>query len=203
MKILLTAPTRKEIHDLHTPENTEVLITGVGTADTVYFLTKKLQQNHYDFIINAGVAGAIDKSLKIGEVVEVTEDEFFAFGSEDNHRFLSVFDLNLTERNRPPFTNGKLQNPSVYTRLPKVKGTTVQTVHGSPESISKIAGITDAQIETMEGAAFMYVCLMEKVNFIQLRAISNYVEPRNFDNWKLDLAIKNLHKELTEIIHKL
>ena len=31
----------------------------------------------------------------------------------------------------------------------------------------------------MEGAAFMYVCLMHQVPFAQIRAVSNVVERRN------------------------
>ena len=38
----------------------------------------------------------------------------------------------------------------------------------------------------MEGAAFFYVCLKEKVNFFQIRAISNFVEKRNKKNWEIN-----------------
>ena len=44
----------------------------------------------------------------------------------------------------------------------------------------------------MEGAAFFYVCLCENIPFLQIRAISNYVEQRNEKNWNIPLAIKNL-----------
>ena len=44
----------------------------------------------------------------------------------------------------------------------------------------------------MEGAAFFYVCSMEHIPFIQLRAISNRVELRNRKAWKMDLALANV-----------
>ena len=52
----------------------------------------------------------------------------------------------------------------------------------------------------MEGAACMMVAEKLDVKFMQIRSVSNYVETRNRDNWNLDLAIKNLHKELYNIL---
>ena len=44
----------------------------------------------------------------------------------------------------------------------------------------------------MEGAAFMYACLVHGLPFAQVRAVSNVVERRNRDAWKLTEAIANL-----------
>jgi futalosine hydrolase len=44
----------------------------------------------------------------------------------------------------------------------------------------------------MEGAAFMYACLIHGLPFAQVRAVSNAVEPRNRVAWKLADAIRNL-----------
>jgi futalosine hydrolase len=38
----------------------------------------------------------------------------------------------------------------------------------------------------------MYACLIHGVPFAQVRAVSNFVERRNRDAWKLDLAIREL-----------
>jgi futalosine hydrolase len=48
----------------------------------------------------------------------------------------------------------------------------------------------------------MQVCLTEKIPFAELRAISNYVEPRNRDNWKMKEAIENLNTILIELFEK-
>jgi futalosine hydrolase len=55
-------------------------------------------------------------------------------------------------------------------------------------------------IESMEGAAFHYVCLQQKNNFLQLRSISNRVGERDKSKWKLKESIENLNKELLKII---
>jgi len=54
----------------------------------------------------------------------------------------------------------------------------------------------------MEGAAFFYVCQLQKIPHIQIRSISNYVEPRNRANWNISLAIKNLNEVLWKLIQQ-
>jgi futalosine hydrolase len=44
----------------------------------------------------------------------------------------------------------------------------------------------------MEGAAFMSACLIHKVPFAQVRAVSNMVERRNKASWRMAEAIRNL-----------
>jgi len=65
-------------------------------------------------------------------------------------------------------------------------------VHGNNSSIQETFVKFHPDIETMEGAAFFYVCAMERVPCLQLRAISNRVERRNRGAWKIDLALANL-----------
>jgi futalosine hydrolase len=55
----------------------------------------------------------------------------------------------------------------------------------------------------MEGAAFAYVCAKMKVNAIQIRSISNQVEPRNRNNWNIPLAIKNLNEVLGSLCEEI
>ena len=55
----------------------------------------------------------------------------------------------------------------------------------------------------MEGAALHYVGLMEKIPFIQLRAVSNYTGERNKKKWKMKEAIVNLNNELIRLLNKL
>jgi futalosine hydrolase len=55
----------------------------------------------------------------------------------------------------------------------------------------------------MEGAAFHYVCLQQKINFLQLRGISNDVGQRDKSKWKLKESVENLNKELFKIMKNL
>jgi futalosine hydrolase len=53
----------------------------------------------------------------------------------------------------------------------------------------------------MEGAAFMSACLIHKVAFAQVRAVSNFVERRNRASWKMADAILNLNGAALRILN--
>lgn len=183
-----------------------ILISGVGLPITSYNLAKLLSLQPFDWAINVGVAGAFDHALSLGDVVQVVSERFGDLGVEeaDGH-FTDMHQLGLIDGNMPPFTKGELLNESAadFEFLPKVKALSVNKVHGYPPSIKKIRGKYDAQIESMEGAAFFYACLLEKIPFLEIRAISNYVEARNRERWELGLAIENLNKVVVEMLENL
>ena len=52
----------------------------------------------------------------------------------------------------------------------------------------------------MEGAAFMYACLMHDVPFAQIRAVSNVVERRNREAWKIREAIDALGEAVFDVV---
>ncbi|RYY32368.1 MAG: futalosine hydrolase, partial [Sphingobacteriaceae bacterium] len=60
-------------------------------------------------------------------------------------------------------------------------------------SIQKTAKRVNVQLESMEGAAFFYACRQMDLPCVQIRAVSNYIEKRNRDAWKIGLAVKNLN----------
>lgn len=216
MRILIVAATELEIaaaRDHYTKNassklNIDFLVTGIGMTATAYSLTKRLASRKYDLAINAGVAGSFRPEISLGDVVNVVSDSFADLGAEDGDKFLSLFDLNLQSRDGFPFWNGKVKNDHAekfpgLRHLKSVKAITVNKVHGNPDNIQKVFVKFHPDIETMEGAAFFYVCAMERIQFLQLRAISNRVELRNRGEWKMELAIKNLGKALHLFLEQL
>ena len=185
----------------------QVAITGVGLPLTAFGLGTLLAQNSYDFAIQGGVAGALDRDLGLGEVVEVFSERLADLGVEErNGDFTSAHDLNLIPPDMMPFRNGQLWNHPEVERafLPKVHGISVNRVHGSAESIDKLRQrFPDAQVESMEGAAFFYSCLIHDLNFLQVRAISNYVEPRDREKWQMQEAVTNLNAALIDLFRTL
>lgn len=183
----------------------DVLITGIGMVATAYYLGKTLQSYKYDIAINAGIAGCFDKNIALGEVFNITSDSFSELGAENGEYFLSLVDLKLIEEDSFPFSNLELINDSVLkseivNQLIKVKGITVNTIHGNEENIEKIKKRFNPVTESMEGAAFMYACKLQNLKHIQIRSVSNYVEKRNKEAWNIPLAINNLNKILIEIL---
>lgn len=183
----------------------DVLITGIGMVATAYYLGKTLQSYKYDVAINAGIAGCFDKNIALGEVLNITSDSFSELGAENGEYFLSLVDLKLIEEDSFPFSNLELINDSVLkseivNQLIKVKGISVNTIHGNEENIEKIKKRFNPVTESMEGAAFMYACKLQNLKHIQIRSVSNYVEKRNKEAWNIPLAIKNLNNKLIEIL---
>ncbi len=181
----------------------KVLITGVGMMHTAFALGRYLSSSRPDLAINAGVAGAFDKRLKLGEVVNVITETFGDLGVEEaNGDFTSVHQLGLIDGDKGAFQNSRLKNPGLddYSFLPRVHGLSVNKVHGHSPSIQKIKELYNVEVESMEGAAFFYACLMDGIPFLEVRAISNYVESRNREQWKLSLAIDNLCRVLIQMM---
>lgn len=181
-----------------------LLITGVGLPLTAFALGNVLGIDEWQLAINAGIAGAISKDLAIGEVVQVVNERFADLGVEEKDgSFTDVHQMGLIDPNQPPFTNGLLinQGSSAFNFLTKVNGISVNKVHGNTTSIELLTKkYPDAQVESMEGAAFFYACLSKGIPFLEIRSISNYVEARNRDNWNLPLAIEQLNNTLIEMV---
>ncbi len=186
----------------------DILVTGVGSIFTTYYLTKALNANNYDLAINAGIAGSFDYFLEQGFVVNVIQDQFADLGVEENDNFYTLSEKELMNENIYPFRREILKNQGSYDidevdSLIPVKGITVNTLIGSLESIEKLKNKFKPEIMTTEGAAFFYVCLMENIPFLQLRSISNFVEIRKVENWNIPLALKNLTESIMNIFEEL
>ncbi len=190
MKILIISATELELNGLknnlsdETMAHCDFYVCGVGMVHTCFELTRKLLQNTYDLVIQIGIAGAFDRSLSLGQVVWVQKDSFSEMGAEDGDDFLSLIQLGLQSHDEFPYHwSDLIPNPikdvHALQKYKQVKGITVNTVHGNASSILKTNMRLSPQIESMEGASFFYVCMKLNVPCVQLRSISNYVEPRN------------------------
>ena len=179
----------------------EILITGVGMVATAFALGKHLADNKYDLVVNLGIAGSFDRGIGIGELVEITQDTLAELGAEDDNSFLTIGELGFGEDTFYPSTKlADLYNLFNNFNLKTASSITVNTVHGNEASIEKAAERLKPQVESMEGAAFFYACNQMDVPCIQIRAVSNYVEKRNRDNWNIGLAIKNLNTFAMEFL---
>jgi futalosine hydrolase len=183
----------------------DVLVTGVGMVATAAHCAKALAGRQYDLALNLGVCGSFDPQLEPGTVVHVISDAMPELGAEDGDDFLSLHQLQLLRDDDFPFRGGKLVNdhpPALpaLDALPRVAGITVNTVHGNERSIAAVSRRCQPQVESMEGAAFMYACLLDGVPFAQIRAVSNVVERRNRSAWRLSEAIDNLSAVTLDIL---
>ena len=158
-------------------------------------------------MIQAGIGGAFNSSLPLGETLIVSDEILGDLGAAENNLFNDMFDMGLMEASSPPFTNKHLPNPEMKRweqfGLSSCRGITVNEITTSKDRISLLTEKYQCDIESMEGAAFHYVCLQENTPFIQLRSISNYIGDRDKANWKLNDAIDSLNHHLIKIIRQI
>jgi futalosine hydrolase len=132
-----------------------------------------------------GIAGSFDKNIPLGSLVNINTDTFAELGAENQDEFITIDELG--------FGNNTFKASYQVAGLLTVKGITVNTVHGNIDSIAKVEQKFNPQAESMEGVAVFYACTALQLPCAQVRSISNYVEPRNKENWQIGLAIKNLN----------
>jgi futalosine hydrolase len=185
------------------------LVAGIGSVSTSWEMHKWISANGKpDLAINTGIAGSYNEEIKVGAVVMPVTDCFADAGIEDGNRFLTLSEAGLTAASEFPFIDGLIHADPVYSRrmgdiAKPVKAITVNTATGSDATRDKLVKKFNPDIETMEGAAFFYICSREKIPFLALRAVSNIVEIRNKKNWDIKLALSNLSERLNEVILKL
>lgn len=209
MHICIVSATSLELQYLnHIPKDRHnVLITGVGAAATTYQLMKHLVTGRPGLFLQAGIAGSFDEGLPLGQPVIINADRFADLGVHENNQWNDVFDMNLTESAIHPYSNGWLINPHhnllSAANLPIVKSISISEITTGAARIKQLKDKYNPAIESMEGAAFHYVCLQEGIPFLQLRTISNYVGERDKSKWQMRLALENLAAQVQLIIDKL
>ncbi len=217
MKILLVAATKLEIEPLQQyltermylrkQQQIDVLLTGVGSLATVYALTKEFSRQKPDIAIQVGIAGSFHPLFTPGKIVMIKEEIIGDLGVMHQDTWQSAFDLGLIGEDDHPWKKGKLINPNIELlgKLDheKVKAITVNRISTEENFINQIKEKFSPIVESMEGAAFHYVCLKEDIPFLQIRSVSNMVGERDKSTWLLKESIDLLNDELIRLLHNL
>jgi futalosine hydrolase len=178
------------------------LITGIGMVSTAYHLTRKIIEDRPNLAIQAGIGGVNDKG-RISETYIIREDYFSDLGVLEKGQFKSLFEMGLAGADEFPFRQGKLPNPYLaefpQIGLQKASGKTVNQISSGPVLEEE----NEILIESMEGAAFHYTCLLEKIPFLQIRAVSNLIGERDKSKWKMQESLTSLHEALQSVIENI
>ncbi len=179
----------------------DILYSGIGILHTSYSLMDYLSHRHPDGWIQAGIGGAFDLSLPIGNVYQIKSEMISGFGAEAKDGIIiDPFTLGWSNADGFPFTGGLLACPyATSAELPLASGMTTFYAHGNADHIEQLKNQSHGQIENMEGAAFFYISLLKKIPFLSIRSISNLVETRDSTKWKTELAITNLNDAVIDL----
>ena len=210
MNILLIAATAKEIEPFFKYyrnskklQDIDILITGIGLTATTYHLLKQISLKRPDLVIQAGVAGCFDKKIPLGTVVMVKKEAIADQSVIELKKLKTLFDLELVPHDQFPFTKGWLENDHDIlqnSRLKKVNSISVNEITTAKQRVRFYKDSFEPVTESMEGAALHYTCIMEKIPFIQLRSISNYIAERDKKKWDMKKSMINLNKELISLL---
>lgn len=208
-KIGIVAATQMEIAPVlnkDLPANFKTCITGIGTAATTYNLLLFIQNEKPDFLIQAGIAGCFDKKITLSSFFVIEKDCFADLGVMENNVWVDMFDLGLIGKDSKPYEAGWLINKtqtSIFKNENRTAGITVNEITTSASKNNSWLNKYGATLESLEGAAFHYVCLMQGIPFLQVRTVSNYVGERDKNNWEAEKAILHLNKKLHEMFSNL
>lgn len=210
MKIVLVCATQAEMQALQVQtwqsrHEIQTALSGIGVLSASNYIAELCRQKP-DLIIQAGIGGYTGEQLSLGEVCIIEADRLGDLGAEDQDNFLDTYDLRLEDVNDFPYEGAYLKNPYLNTGtfpIPLRKAYTVNTCSGSEKTVQRRLKQFPEHIESMEGAALHFVCLQNQIPFIQFRAISNRVEIRNRDSWKVQEALTALHLAVQNFVLKL
>jgi len=192
-------------------------ITGMGKVNTASALTTLLGRYSPDLLINTGCAGAYGgSSLAVGDLAiataEIYGDEgvLTPFGWEPldciGIPLLRVQGKNyFNELPIPPYFVEKAVRfaDAQAISLRRGKFITVSTCSGTMARGDELATRFDAICENMEGAASAHVALMNGVEFLEIRGISNIVEDRELSHWDIARACENVQCFIHSFIESL
>lgn len=184
-----------------------VEICGIGMLATAFNLGKVLHSGTFDCVIQLGIGGAYPTAaIDLGEVVYVQAERIGDLGASTKEgTFLTLQQIGLEEPSagtlpgQPPADlAGFLQ------QLQVAEGISINHNAGDPACRNRFAiALESIVVESMEGAALHYVCSALKIPFVQLRSISNWVEPRDKSRWQMGPALQNLNKTAINLLQYL
>ena len=196
MQLLVVAATEFELsaarERLRGVAGVDFATTGVGMLPTAYCLTRLLARKGYDWVFSVGIAGAL-ADVALGEAVVVAREAVADCGVETATG--AVQPLPPALQSSVALTCPYVHDFPLLQHVKKVAGVTVNLL---TENATRVAARrAAAEVETMEGAAFFYVCLREGVSFLQLRGISNRVGVRDKQLWRTAEALDSVGSLLT------
>jgi futalosine hydrolase len=215
MRIAIAAATAREMDAIREPTppgsagqgplRLSYWTTGVGLLHATHALTARIRAERPGLVLQVGIGGAFDTVRHpVGSAACLARDGVADLGVREADGWRDVFEMGLTDPDTHPYRGGWLVNPHdrLLTRsgLAAATGVTVNRVSTDRDWIGDLERRLRPDIESMEGAALHYVCLMESVPFLQIRGVSNRVGERDKSAWQiaaaLDSAAAALHRLL-------
>jgi adenosylhomocysteine nucleosidase len=174
-----------------------IVVCGVGKVNAACGTQYAIDQMYADAIINIGVAGGLNASLKVGEIYCIER--------------AVEYDFDLVQLNHTPI--GTLNEFSTrYLPVKKVKGYAAKTLgtgdrfNDNPADFALLTKEIKADIRDMEGAAIVHAAVHAKVPVYAFKCISDVAgsgsTTAQFEQ-NMKLCAANLTKEIPQMMKAL
>lgn len=170
-------------------------IIGVGVRDSLAGFWPLAAQRPAAIVL-LGIAGAyVQSGLQIGQVVRVDAARLGDVGARAADG--SKLDATTIGASNSAEMSASIGEAPVELRknlavLPGVSALTVISATGTAAEAAERYAQNAPQIEEMEGALLALWCQLQQIPFYHVRAVSNWVGPRDVKSWQVDLALQNL-----------
>ena len=195
------------------PIQANILETGIGTINTVYSLTKYLENNKKpDLIVNTGCAGAHSDKLQIGDVVAITHCVFASniiIDEKGNSHYYGIR-TNNTENNIYIRHTNIIEDEISYNNSFNVfyGGIASSDIwHQNIKYIEFWNSYFNTFVEDMEASSIAEIAARNGIKFIAFKDVSNsiylpsdfepfdHIEPQNAGENSAKIALQYLEKK--------
>jgi len=213
MRMLVLAATEMELercrNHFQKEKNSSVVTfrtIGVGAISAAFYTQLYIGQHRPDMVILGGIAGSFDKEITLGKTFLVRSEMQATVGVEENGVWKDVFDMGFVKKDETPYQNARLVNPYLdrYNDfgLPLADSISVDEITTNIKRQKIYTEKYNSILESMEGAAFHFVCLQIGVPFLQVRSVSNYVGERDKSKWNFGSALSHLNENLIGLVEQ-
>ena len=169
-------------------------ICGIGVAATALSTSTLIGQLEPSQVVLAGIAGAFTQSgLQLVDVVQVERDCLADLGYQMEARMATLEDMGLTHlptRTSPMGT--QFENQVLDPEGKRTSAITVNRITASQTRATLLWNRFGSGLEQMEGAGAAMACRLRNLPFYHVRAVSNFVGPRDPSSWKIQPACEAL-----------
>ena len=218
MKTLILVPSRPELEQLLAPlpeplsscpwpvypwgKDCFWALCGIGPAAAAFSSGELIRGLAPERVILAGIGGAFRQSgLEPGDLVQASSECFADLGYRDGARFYNLDHMKLDMlplRERALGCHWPLH--LLDNRRSRHSFLTVSSITNSVERAEALRATFGAGVENMEGAAVAMACSVHGIACSQIRAVSNWVGPRNPSVWKTREPLARLRLWLEELL---
>lgn len=182
MSILIVCAVAAELGALRRRDGVEVVAVGVGPVEAAAGTARALAGRRFEAAINAGIAGGFRGRAAVGDAVAVAVEYYVELGLEDGTAFPLPDGLTLLRRaDADTQLLRACRDPRVRARIGT--GISSATVTSTDTRAAELAARFGADVESMEGFAFLRAADAAGVPAVELRGVSNLVGDRAANGW--------------------